>query len=433
MEDVVIVGAGWAGLAAASRLRARGVDPLILDKGPRAGGAATTWRQDDWLVEAGPHGFFPGEPPLNGLILEHPETMGMLIEADPSARDRYILRRGRRVPLPRSPSGLLTSKAMGPAAKLRLVAEPFVPARDNDDESLAAFTRRRFGKGVDPLVDAMATGVFGGDPARLSAGLAFPRMVEAEHVHGSVLKGLARSGRSKGPLHAPLYGMGALLNELAAPMRIRCSREVVDVRGIGPFDVVLDEQVISARRLILALPPEQTASLFGLQLEPLPRASVAVVGMGWTDGSVTGRAFAGYGTLHPFSEGRSTLGVLYESSLFPGRAPEGGVLVRALVGGRRRPGQVGLDDDALAAKAVRDVMETHGLDVPPDWMKVLRPPPIPQPELGHAARLSPLRDLLASKPDCASAGWGWQGVGIAESVRSGQDAAETILAKRLVV
>lgn len=429
MEDVVVVGAGWAGLAAAHRLRALGKDPVVLDGHTRAGGAAATVRDGPWLLEAGPHAFFPTHPALALLATDAGVDMAETVVAAPPAADRYVLHKGRRVALPRSPAGLVRTPLLRPGEKLRALAEPWVRRRTEDDESVAGFVERRFGRGLRALADAAVSGVYAGDPARLSVQVAFPRLAAAESAHGSVLRGLvAGRGAGRGPLAAPRDGMGAWSDLLASPLRVRFGLHVLRVEGEGPYTLVLDNGVIEARRVVLALPPAAAAEVLGVQLPPFPHAPVACVGMGWKDAKEVARAFDGYGVLYPEREGRFSLGVLYESSLFPGRAPIGGVLVRALVGGRRHPERVSLDDATLVRRAVQDLLEVHGVPAPPDWVRVVRPPPIPQPELGHAARVAPLLAAVASRAGVAVAGWGWGGAGITDAVASGQRAADEVAA-----
>lgn len=428
----MIVGAGWAGLAAASRLRAHGVDPLILERGSSVGGAASTHVADGWLLEGGPHALFAGDPVIAAFLGEQAPRVTDLVSAAPGAKHRYILRRGKRVPVPSGPARAIVSRVLPMRAKARILVEPLVPKRRSEggvlrEESVTDFLGRRFGHGIDDLVDAVVSGIFAGDPGRLSAAVALPRAVEAEKRHGSVLKGMiCMRGPPRGGLSAPREGMGPWLARLAGAGRLALGRRVVHLVGTGPYRIETLDGRIDAKKVVLAVPPVEAAAILGVSAAPLPEAPVAIVGLGWRD-LPEDHPFAGYGVLHPASEGRFTLGALYESSLFPGRAPAGGTLVRAIVGGRRHPGRVDLDDDLLVRRAAADVMASHGLEVDPDWSQVLRPPAIPQPELGQADRLAPLVDAVARRRGVEVAGWGWQGVGIAASVRAGQAAAARVV------
>ncbi|HVG95590.1 MAG TPA: protoporphyrinogen oxidase, partial [Chloroflexota bacterium] len=195
MGRVAVIGGGISGLAAAHRLGQRGVPVTLFEAAARTGGAIGSERADGFLVERGPNALQEPSPALAALVcglgLE-----GQRVFAREAARRRYVVRRGRLVPLPRSPAELLRSALLSPAAKLRLLREPFVePAPLEREESVAGFVRRRLGAEIlDYGFDPYIAGTFAGVPERLSVRFALPRLYALERAHGSLVRSLVGGG-----------------------------------------------------------------------------------------------------------------------------------------------------------------------------------------------------------------------------------------------
>src|SRR5581483_50207 len=82
--------------------------------------------------------------------------------------------------------------------KLSLLLERFRGRGPSGDESIDAFARRRAGcEAAEVFADALVTGIYAGDPTRLSLPACFPRLAELERVHGSVIKGFARTAKQR--------------------------------------------------------------------------------------------------------------------------------------------------------------------------------------------------------------------------------------------
>ena len=202
---VTVIGAGISGLSAAywidARMRARGraADLTVLEAGERAGGNVHTLREDGFLVEAGPNGWLDREPAARALLSD----LGLaphVVTARPVARHRFIVRAGRLCRVPDSPPALVSSPALSPLGKLRLLFEPFAAGPPRDvEETVFEFARRRIGsEASEYLVDAAVSGISAGDSRRLSVRAAFPLMVEMEREHGSLIRAMiARRQRAR--------------------------------------------------------------------------------------------------------------------------------------------------------------------------------------------------------------------------------------------
>lgn len=418
---VVVVGAGLAGLVAAHRAARLGADVTVLDAAERAGGLLRSERADGRLVERAANGFLDDAPATLALARE----LGLeaeLVRAAPASSERFLAHRGRLVAIPATPPRVLTTPLLSMRGKLRFARELRVPpAPPGVEESVAAFVARRFGPEALPAADALASGVFAGDPARLSLDAAFPRVRALERAHGSVLRALlhARRGPQRGATRPALAtfreGMETLPRTLAAALPRGALALAEPARRIarGERGLVVEtpKRALDADRVLVALPPALAARVVpGLGTAEAPSAPVAVAALAWPAERATGAR--GFGWLAPEAEGRFALGGVFESNLFPGRAREGEVLVRAIVGGARHPERATLPDAEVRAGVAEDARALGVARGEPSWARVVRPGAIPQLALAHARIVAAARDAEARLPGLAFLGAGWSTVAV---------------------
>ena len=437
----IVIGGGITGLVAAHRLR-QGSHVTLLEAAGSCGGHVMTAREAGFVVEAGPNGFLDRDrEPEPMALLRELGLEGALVQARPSAKRRFVLRGGRLRLVPASPVSLLASDVLSPAGKLRLAMEPFIPpAAGGAGETVHAFATRRLGsEAADVLVDAAVSGISAGDSRALDVAAAFPQMPAMEREHGSLLKAMLARRERPPRLVSFAGGMqaltGALVERLCGAMRLR-ARAVRVEREAGIWRVTLcDRRVFEAERLVLAIGASHAAKLFrdfdpGLAraLAGFPHAGLAVVAMAFRESDVP-RALDGYGYLATRDEGMDTLGVVWESSLFEGRAPAGHVLLRAMLGGARRPDLAHLDEAALAARARAELSHVMGIRVPPVRTWVWRwPRAITQYTCGHLERVAHVRALAAQHPGLELCGTSYDGISFTAAILSAERAAARVLA-----
>lgn len=450
MPRLVVVGAGISGLAAAwaaRRAAARAgiaLDVLVLERGDDVGGKARTIVRDGWLVEAGPSGFLGGRPELDQLV----RAAGVendVVPARSAAKRRFLYRAGRLREIKPSPLAFARSGILSVRGLLRVGVEPFVPRSPGTaDETVWGFAARRLGaEAADRLVSPMTLGIFAGDARRLSLVSAFPRMAALEREHGSLIRGLiVRRGRtSAGTLTSLREGMQSLPRALARSggFRVRCGTPVSRIeRAADGWTVGVEGGgALSADGVVIATEPWVSAALMQSvdhgaadALAGIPCPPVTVVALGF-DAAARARIPDGFGVLIARGEGFRMLGNLWETSLYPGRGPDGGILVRAMFGGAV-DAQIGaLGETEMLRLAREEVSRLYGLALEPTFTQVVRlPRAIPQYEVGHAARVAAVEHALDSTPGLAITGFGLRGVAFgdaaADGVRTGEAMGRTL-------
>lgn len=439
---VAVVGGGITGLTAAftlqedARRRGRPVVVTVFEARSQAGGHARTIDAAGFLVECGPNAFLTREPHTLDLV----DALGLtsrLVYAAPESARRYLLRGGRLCAMPAGPASFVTSPALSWRAKLRLLGEPFAGVAPSDiDETVHAFATRRLGpEAAEMLVDAAVAGISAGDSRRLSVAAQFPRLVEMERTHGSLLRAMfaprPRPARS-GPTRLACFdrGLGVLPAALATALgdRVRCAAAVQGIlRTAGGWRLGLaDGQSVNADAVVLATAaPPAAAMVRDLDgdlvraLAGIEYAGLSVVALGYRRDDLQ-RRLDGYGYLATRGEGLATLGVVWESSLFPGRAPAGHVLLRAMLGGSRRPDAVALSSDDTAALARTELAPVVGVTAAPVHVSVHHwPAAIAQYTVGHLQRRAAIQTLVDRHPGLFACGTAYDGVAFNDAVRSG--------------
>lgn len=452
MAKIAVVGAGVTGLAAAHALVAAGQDVVVFERSGFLGGRTRSERMNGFLIEQGPNCIVGPAPAAEGLI----ERLGLAscrVERQPAARRRYLVRCGRPWALGPSPAALLFSSYLSLSGRLRLIAEPLVPRGGHEGETIAAFVRRRFGRQfLDHVMEPLVGGLFAGDPERLGVAASFPHLTRMERESGSVVRSViaARIGRGlkRSTFHTRnrrLFsfrdGLGALPGAAADALGERIHRgcrvvSVTRARG-GGFDVSLRRGDNAARirvdGVVVATPAYDAAAIAegfdaeaARSLRGIAHPPLAVVFLGYDAGCVR-HPLDGVGVLAPRVEGRSALGFLFSSTLFPDRAPAGCVALTAFVGGQRQPALARLPHEDLVTVVHREAQELLGVGGPPIIAKSkFWPQVLPQPGPDHGRRIASLCLLEERVPGLVFAGNYLAGVSVAACIAVAEAKAQRI-------
>ena len=435
-----IVGAGMSGLATAFYLkRARpDVDLVIFEASSRPGGALHTEEIQGFRFEAGGNGFLTNKPDCLQLAKDS-GAEPLLLPSSDLARKRYIYT-DRLHRMPESPKLFAQSKLMSLPQKLRMVGEFLVPAKhDDEDESLRQFGDRRLGPAfTNVFLDAMSAGIYGSTPDRISVKAAFPLVVALERDYGGLFRGMIRKRRKDagpgGILTSTRAGISTLIRHLesvieadwhygepvqsveraGAGYRVQTSKGATDVDRVA-----ICATSFAAAGMVQGLDAELSQRLASIQYSP-----IAVVGFGYRS---LEHPLDGFGLLTTSSSRQPVLGVLWDSSIFPDRAPPGCKSIRAMIGGQRNPELVNQDDAGLVATARVGIRNTMGLDQDPDVTFVKRwDRGIPSYAPGHISNVNAILARADAVPGLYLNCNAYRGIAMNDCARNSRELAERI-------
>ncbi len=465
-KRVAVIGGGISGLATAHRLTelAPNISVTLLEKADRIGGVLQTRWQDGFMFEWGADNFITNVPWAVDLC----RRIGFedqLVETDDQHRGAFVVRKGKLHRIPQgfiimAPSRIwpiISTPILSPWGKLRMAGEFFVPRRrQEDDESLASFVIRRFGQETyDRLVQPLIGGIYTGDPTRLSLLATMPRFREMERGHGSLIRAMMRPGKmtpkadrnSSGGRYsmfvAPRDGISSLLQAIAdrlPPDAIRLQSPITslsrqsmgtwalaigsDAEQVEYFDaVVVATQARAAAELV-----RDTDATLAEELAGIHHSGCAIVTVGYERTQIS-HAMDGFGFVVPAVEQRQILSGSFSSVKYPGRVPEGKVLMRVFMGGALQAELLDLPDDELQSIATRELAELMGITGPPLLCSVARlPGSMPQYYVGHQQRMAEILKRAEAAGGLFLTGNAYGGVGIPFCIRGGEKTAERVLA-----
>ena len=304
---------------------------------------------------------------------------------------------------------------------------------------MQSFGYRRVGKAfTDTFLDALAAGIHAATPATLSISAAFPVVVQLEREFGGLFKGMIKRRRRRAGPGGTLMSFRGGMSTLIARLRTVLTASVhlgEEVTALAPttagYRVQGKSITLEASHVVLATPAYAAARLLRSvnaqladELSAIAYSPVAVVGFGFQS---LPHALDGFGLLTTTASRKNILGVLWDSSIFPGRAPPNSQSMRVLIGGQRQPQLVARDDEALTAIALDGIRETMGIDPQPTVTYVKRwTKGIPHYTLGHQARLARIAEQLRAHPRLYLNSNAYRGVGVNDCIVSSKRCAEEL-------
>ncbi len=447
--DLVVVGGGVAGLAAAHRAQEQGAQVALLEASDRVGGLVRTELAGGYVIERGPESFLTRDP----ILLELSETLGIadrLVRTE--AQGAFVVHRGKleRIPpgfqllAPLDAKSFWKTPLVSPAGKVRALLEPLLPAKPKEDESLASFVRRRFGDELlVRLAQPLASGIYGADPERLGLRSTLPRFLDAE-ASGSVIRGLTAEAGSADRAAGARYGLfasydggmqvltDAWARALGEVVRTRDPVRALERRGTG-WVVHSRSGELEARAVVLATPAPVAAQLLapldgelGAELAAIRLGSAATATFAFEASALPPLKTAGF--VVPAAEGMAVLACTFSSAKWPHRAPADKALIRVFLGGHTNQDVVTQSDEALIRFARRGLRELMDVTAEPLFDRVDKwRHAMPRYEVGHHRRVDRIEHGVAALGPLRLAGVAYRGVGLPAVTQGGRGAADALL------
>ncbi len=447
---IVIIGAGISGLSLAYFLLEKNpsLDLEIIEAEKKAGGKIWTDKTEGFICEGGVNGFLDNR----AMTLELSNKLGLSpLRSNDNARKRFIFSDGKLKMLPESPLSFFKSDLLSLYGRLRIILELFIPKGANKDETLADFARRRLGKeAFEKLIDPMASGIFAGDPEKMSLKSCFPKVYNLEQKYGGLIKGMMKMqkeakktgkkvGAGPGGILTSFYGgMETLINSLTDFLgsRLKAGVPAMSIdRNNDIYTIRLsDGSKIEANIVISAIPAFALAEITrGLDrnlsdlLNNIYYPSISVVCLGFKREKVK-HSLDGFGFLIPYREGRKILGTLWDSSIFPNRAPEGYVLLRTMLGGARMSELAEQDEEKQVNIVMNELSKIMNIKAEPDLIKVfIHKRGIPQYFVNHDLKLERINSVLKNYRGFYITGNAFRGIGVNDCIENSSKLAERIL------
>jgi oxygen-dependent protoporphyrinogen oxidase len=396
MKKVIVIGGGISGLTTAFWLMKNGINVKLLEKNNYVGGSIKTEVINGFMIEHGPNSTLETTPLIDKLLGELGIKEEKLYATD-EANKRFILRSGKLYPLPLNPFSFLFTGLFSPLAKLRLIKEPFINSKSTETETIAEFTKRRLGNEfLDYAINPFIAGVFAGDPQSINVKTAFPKLYELEQDYGSLIKGAIRSSHKrkkseeKSKQSARTFsfkkGMQTLVDSIYDKLKnnIVTGVEMIDLRKAeqNKYDIEyhVNGQNIkdTSEAIVISTQAHETTNFvknfdktLADEIGNVYYPPVNVIFTGFKKSNVRYN-LEGFGYLIPEKENKQILGTLWNSVIFPGRAPEGYYALTSFIGGSRNPQLTQKDDEENLNITLSELDSIMGINVKPEIVKIIR-------------------------------------------------------------
>ncbi len=445
-HEIVVIGAGLTGLSTAFHLHRQGRDVVILEKADRVGGQIHTYHENGFTFESGPNTGVVSFPEVAELF-QMLEGSCQLEIARESSKRRLIWKGDRFHELPSSPVSAITTPLFRLSDKFRILGEPWRKKGTDPNEPVGALAARRLGKSFyEYAVDPFVSGVYAGDPMKLTTRYALPKLYNLEANYGSFIRGaIAKAKEPKTDrdrlatkkVFSAVGGLQRLVEALSKDLRIITSANNLKVMPTadGQWSCTYNgtEEIVSRKvvttvgayalpALLPFIPEAQMQKMSNLFYAPIIQVILGVK-------NARGLDFPAFGGLVPSKEQKRVLGILFPSSCFEQRCPEGGALYSYFIGGARHTDYLQKSDDEIreiTLEAFHSMLK-YPADMQPDLLRIFRHEhAIPQYWSDSGERFATIEALQQQYPGLILAGNMRDGIGMGNRIHQGATIASSI-------
>lgn len=445
-HEIVVIGAGLTGLSTAFHLHRQGRDVVILEKADRVGGQIHTYHENGFTFESGPNTGVVSFPEVAELF-QMLEGSCQLEIARESSKRRLIWKGDRFHELPCSPVSAITTPLFRLSDKFRILGEPWRKKGTDPDEPVGALAARRLGKSFyEYAVDPFVSGVYAGDPMKLTTRYALPKLYNLEANYGSFIRGaIAKAKEPKTDrdrlatkkVFSAVGGLQRLVEALSKDLRIITSANNLKVMPTadgqwsctynGTEEIVCRKVVTTVGAYALPallpfIPEAQMQKMSSLFYAPIIQVILGVK-------NARGLDFPAFGGLVPSKEQKRVLGILFPSSCFEQRCPDGGALYSYFIGGARHTDYLQKSDDEIreiTLEAFHSMLK-YPADMQPDLLRIFRHEhAIPQYWSDSGERFATIEALQQQYPGLILAGNMRDGIGMGNRIHQGATIASSI-------
>lgn len=445
-HEIVVIGAGLTGLSTAFHLHRQGRDVVILEKADRVGGQIHTYHENGFTFESGPNTGVVSFPEVAELF-QMLEGSCQLEIARESSKRRLIWKGDRFHELPSSPVSAITTPLFRLSDKFRILGEPWRKKGTDPDEPVGALAARRLGKSFyEYAVDPFISGVYAGDPMKLTTRYALPKLYNLEANYGSFIRGaIAKAKEPKTDrdrlatkkVFSAVGGLQRLVEALSKDLRIITSANNLKVMPTadGQWSCTYNgtEEIVSRKvvttvgayalpALLPFIPEAQMQKMSNLFYAPIIQVILGVK-------NARGLDFPAFGGLVPSKEQKRVLGILFPSSCFEQRCPDGGALYSYFIGGGRHTDYLQKSDDEIreiTLEAFHSMLK-YPADMQPDLLRIFRHEhAIPQYWSDSGERFATIEALQQQYPGLILAGNMRDGIGMGNRIHQGATIASSI-------
>lgn len=448
---IAIIGGGISGLSAAYQLKKANKDFVLLEANSTLGGKMGSYRKGGFTIETGPNTVLINNGEIKKLIEDLGLWERLISPNEEAVNQRFVLKNNQLEAIPTSLKAAFNSKLVKVSTILSVIKEPF-QAVNSEEESLANFICRRLGKQIlNDFITPFVTGIYAGDPEKMSSNYVLDILKEAEIKHGSVLKGMPKLLKAKKIKNAPLNlpkqkiftfknGLQDLVTAIESKIQphVKYNSKVKQIeRANGGYLIQVEgeELPLKADKIICCQPAFSAAKSLQnlssqlsqnlLKIEYVPAVSVSI-GVNRKDLDFNYPAF---GILSRAIESVPFLGVLFNSRFFPHTSEnKEKELITVIAGGSRNPEILAKSDAEIKEEILSSLRSVIGFAGKPDFIDLKRwKKGIPQYNLGYSEIEKSIETFLKENSSIKIAANYFKGVSVSDCIKNGNLAAKELI------